>query len=560
MACIHCRRGGGIMKNEDRYLDIILFVTILLLPYTVIKSNIFSKLFMSMGAMPSVILASLFTIYLFRFYNTRCIMKWPLIHLCIIVFCSLISFYNGINNFEFPELITTALNDESKNFVQFLNRYGADITERTLSIFILMYKAIFKNCIIEYFITFMVSFAISFLFYRRWMIAILICKKAFRFLSIIFSLYIILEIGYLKGYELPTKILMGLNPYLYSISHSGTSAWPPLLWGDRMRSIFAEPSYCAIFLSSFAPLLIIENSNDKKANITDALILYVLMFLIFGTDSKTALVLIGALIVYFLFMGIYFKEQLIKKSIVYIAISFSAFISYFSIVKIPAIVPAENPSIQYSIIKDISKEMNILINTLPAKQYTSKNNTNNNNSLAKSETHMYFDKNIKNITNVNYGSNTSRYGIALSEFRIFKSRPIFGAGSIELMQPYIFKFMPDFANNLEIKLWTDFSWKKGVLSIRLPILNFYTNQLASKGILFFIVYYLPLIFFCYICVFYSNYLSIKEKISVSSIIMGMLCILISGMSATLNLFFTFWIYLGIIGSIAISILKKKHIA
>ena len=85
---------------------------------------------------------------------------------------------------------------------------------------------------------------------------------------VVIVLYGFLDLFYLSGSEFAAKILMTLNPLVHAIKIGGTW-WPPLLWQNQFRSLFAEPSYYGIFMAFALPWLwyILEECHNKKKHV-----------------------------------------------------------------------------------------------------------------------------------------------------------------------------------------------------------------------------------------------------------------------------------------------------
>lgn len=381
---------------------------------------------------------------------------------------------------------------------------------------------------------------------------------------------------------------MKINPILYHIDFTSSVTWPPLLWGDRMRSIFLEPSYCAIFLSSVLPIFLIcfNNENLAKRKYVYYALFTLIMFIIFATNSKTAMVLIFFLCLYVLLLGLIYRK-FFKRSLLLLMCVVVACVGYFGLLRTAYIIPAENPAVQWNIVKDVTKKMNIQTNNIPKQQYSVEKSENQSTEVNKKQPvannkkqftntnkkqavtldkkqsvqngkmqsaddafDSYVDKNINNLTNVNYGSNSSRYGVTFAELGVFLDNPVFGTGSAELLQPYIYEHFPDFSDNAEVRRWTKFNWEHGVMSHQMPVLNDFSNKLAKFGLVGFIVFYFPLLYFLFRIFKNWKKMSFIDKQYICSLLAGICCIFIGCMAGPLNLFFTYWVFLGLLGAIA----------
>ena len=548
---------------ENKYNRIIFALVILALPISVAAGIPLLKSILPIGGTQISVYIVILGI-IFSMYKKQSIKRIDLLIKYMMVFflCYSVSFFYGISQFDYPELITSNIGINAKHLLEVLNNnIPISISETTFSIILLAYKGIFKSAIILPLMIIGTVYWIVSNFKSKWTDTIDIFVKCLCIIYLLSIGYSCIEVFYLKGYAWATNSLLLIDPYLYHISFDNSVTWPPILWGDRMRSIFAEPSFMGIFFASTLPLFFtaLFTNNHKNYTALIYLLIYGVFFMMFGADSKTAMVLIICLMIYVLGIGIVYRKSILKQAIIIEGCILIAAASYFLLVKTPIIIPAENPAVQWNIVKDIHKQMNIQDNSIPSKQYKAEQLEQSKFAL-KNETNLdkYIEKNVENVANVNYGSNSSRYGITFAEFGAFLRKPVFGAGSAELLQPYIYEHLPAFSANEEVGRWRAFNWEHGVMSNQLPVLNFLTNQLAKNGIICFIVFWLPLAYFTFIIVKHRNYFSYQEKQYILALFMSVFCLLVSCMSVTLNLFFTYWIILGILGTVAFSIKDKNN--
>jgi len=103
---------------------------------------------------------------------------------------------------------------------------------------------------------------------------------------VICLIYSSVELFYLLGSGMAEAILKHVN-YLFYAPGTVHGWWPPLLFPGRMRSVFAEPSYLALYLAAALPVFVIGFwTNRKKYWLAG---MAVLCFMLFATQSKTAL-------------------------------------------------------------------------------------------------------------------------------------------------------------------------------------------------------------------------------------------------------------------------------
>ena len=547
----------------NKYEKMIYALVILTLPISFTAGIPLLKSILPIGGTQISIYIVIFGILL-SIYQKKNVERLDLLIKYILLFLASysISVFWGIFQFDYPTLFTSNIGHNAKHILELVeNSISISITEKTFSIILLAYKGIFKSAILlPIFIVGTVYWIMS-NFKSKWTDAVDIFMKCLCIIYFISIGYSCIEVFYLKGYAWATNALLMINPHLYHISFDNSVAWPPVLWGDRMRSIFAEPSYMAIFFASTLPLFFttLFTNKYKKYSTLIYLLIFGVFFMMFGADSKTAMVLIICLMIYALGIGIAYRKSILKQVLIIEGCILIAAASYFLLVKTPIIIPSENPAVQWNIVKDIQKKMNIQYNSIPSKQYKAEQIEQSKVALKQEVVlDQYVEKNVENVANVNYGSNSSRYGLTFAEFGVFLSKPVFGAGSAELLQPYIYECLPAFSDNEEVRRWRTFNWEHGVMSNQLPVLNFFTNQLAKNGIICFIIFWLPLVYFTFIIVKHMKYFNYQEKQYIIAMFMSVFCLLVSCMSATLNLFFTYWIILGILGTVAFSIKDKNN--
>lgn len=497
----------------------------------------------------------------------------------VYIFVLLLSLIIGLLTFDYPELYVTVIGRNVQRFLEYISSFGINISADDFSKIVIVYKAIIKDGIILGIFTFGASFWILKFFRNQWHDAFKIFSKCCLAIFVICMIYSLVEFFYLKGYAWATYMLMDINPLLYNIDFTSSVTWPPLLWGNRMRSIFLEPSYCAIFLTSVIPLFVIYFLNlDTQKNKTIFYIIFTLIiFIIFATNSKTAMVLILFLCSYILFTGFLWRKTLLKRSFILLTCVLIACVGYFGLLRAAYIIPAENPSVQWNIVKDIHKKMNIQYNGFPSQQYkkdieisnkeVDKDNGQSGRQykeinipgekakekiITNNMVYSYVNKNLSNLTNVNYGSNSSRYGVTFAELGVFLDNPIFGTGSSELLQPYIYEHLPDFSDNEEVRRWSKFNHEHGVMTNHMALLNDFSNKLAKNGIVGFITFYFPFVYFLFRIFKRREKLSLVDKQYIVALLAAFGCIFVGCMAGPLNLFFTYWVLLGILGAAAFS--------
>lgn len=106
--------------------------------------------------------------------------------------------------------------------------------------------------------------------------------------AIICSIYSVIEFLYLFGSYDAMGILAYINPCIYDIEIAH-GWWPPLLGGNRVRSVFAEPAYMALYLTVTIPFLLAQIRVSKTKKWFWKVLFAMQLFMMWGTNSKTAM-------------------------------------------------------------------------------------------------------------------------------------------------------------------------------------------------------------------------------------------------------------------------------
>ena len=106
--------------------------------------------------------------------------------------------------------------------------------------------------------------------------------------AIICSAYSVIEVLYLFGSYDAMIILAHINPWIYDIGIAH-GWWPPLLGGNRVRSMFAEPAYMALYMTVTIPFLFAQICIAKTKKWFWEILFTMQFLMMWGTNSKTAL-------------------------------------------------------------------------------------------------------------------------------------------------------------------------------------------------------------------------------------------------------------------------------
>lgn len=228
--------------------------------------------------------------------------------ICIFFFCGLflwqiISLIHGL--FIFPDWQDISANQFRKLdfLIHYLSNKGVTLDIVIIGRLWWSAKLIFSR-MLEYCVTYGVAL---------WGISLLWRNKeasfrAFRYGilggAIICSAYSVIELLYLFGSYDAMVILAHINPLIYDIKVAH-GWWPPLLGANRVRSMFAEPAYMALYLTVTIPFLFAQIYTAKTKKWFWKIIFAMQLLMMWGTNSKTALGILlaeGLAVVVFLFL------------------------------------------------------------------------------------------------------------------------------------------------------------------------------------------------------------------------------------------------------------------
>lgn len=307
------------------------------------------------------------------------------------------------------------------------------------------------------------------------------------------AVYAVIEIIYFEGSEWAKNILIICNPYLHRVG-DGYGWWPPLLWGSeiqRMRSIFAEPSYMGIYFAFLMPLLWphvcgCEKSKKLFVGIGVMTFAFLMMFL---TRSRTA-----------------YGITLVQLAIFIGVICFKKHKEYYRCLK-------------------------ILISTC---------------LVAAIFANFITGINISGIDNLENGSNNSRLGYIVATTSIGMKYPVFGAGS-ELFNFYVEDNSPSFTqNNKEYQTWVNY-FNLGGIRNSYPQICEYSTLFAKNGVFGLAIFFLPLLYIiykllCRIMICEQDPWSFIKYVLVLISLLGMAA---TGFSNNINISYCYWVILGV---------------
>ena len=468
-----------------------------------------------------IIMSYVYTLYCqFKFKNVvvdLVIMKRFIFAYLFVLFLSL---GWGLWQYPYYDLIMQGPGDQIAKLpaiLVFFHSYGIELNEQTMTL-VWMVARFIKGVFFEIIYTFGFSYMVYCWFKRDPQSAVHLLQKSIHIIMPIILVYSFVEIFYLLGYDWAKYSLIEINPFLHAIREN-FDWWPPLLWPDRVRSIFPEPSQFGMYGTFIMPFLWAEilNANRKKYNICMTFFLAVLMYL---SASKTAAgLLIGEFFLLLLYVGVKHKLELFKRCMGLLFILVLAF------------------GLSTLIISNY--------NSKPFKLDFNKNFAANYNisDLMK----IYAENNIVGIVDSSSGSNGARFAIIKSDMRIGFDHWLIGVG-LNLKSAYTYDYLtPKEKLNGEIKLWKETQQKYGVLKSGYPSICEFSRRFAETGIVGLLTYSFPL--FALLGLWWRN----KNKYAAdmnncNSIICCLIALIgsfVAGMSGLLTTIHTYWLLLGI---------------
>lgn len=444
-------------------------------------------------------------------YKSRVIFGYILAYVSIV----LISFVHGLIIYPFYDAILSGPSSQIEKLPKvyyFLQQKGILISEVFLLKFWLFARLI-KGFILECFWFFSVPLLIYHWFKNDAKTGIKILQQAMVSATIIVCIYGLLDIFYLSGSTISETILVRLNPIVHEIKLNDTW-WPPILWNNQLRSLFAEPSYYGIFCSFSVPwlwssMLHTNNVSQKKWLI---LLFFTFAFELFLTRARTANALfVGELLLLAVITFFYHKKHFIKNTLLIVLISFAAFSSSIFLMKY---MPGSPDGMHYQ----------------------------NNNSQGAL---LYLEDNLGSITSSTKRSNKSRLSILKASLALGKDYPILGVGK-GLRNAYIPEYLPEeaFSGN-EVKQWIQDQKTKGILKSGFPALGEYCTRFAETGILGTIVYLIPFFYLMLQLWKKCQNSSVNEKEEIIFYFLSLVGLMASGLGDNLTITCCYWILMGI---------------
>ena len=391
----------------------------------------------------------------------------------IYILWQIICLLNGLYNYQYNELLTIEQIPKLEFILEKLSSWGIVFNE-LIAIKCWLFIRFTKNIIFLNNEVFLLVFYIYHLYRNDINKVFLDIRKAVLYLVIIMGVYSVVELLWLKlSLNIAESILIMINPILYDPA-SNHGWWPPLLWGNQLRSICTEPSYFSIISILTLPFLWSYIFEEKRRKWIYLLIGY-FSLMIFATNARTAIVIVsGELFLLGVSCLFVYKKEYLKKVLSIFLIMIIAF----------------------------------SINMIDFKILTGYKESSYVDGIE-----TYMESNVGSLTDKNARSNSARLANLVANLNTIKQYPLLGVGT-GLESAYLDKNLPDFAyeNNEVMNAWHKYMLEKGVLKSGYPALNKYANVAVQNGIVGLLIYLSVIVYLLYKLIKYRKYLLKDYKI------------------------------------------------
>lgn len=228
-------------------------------------------------------------LFLYRYIKQRkgYIPKIYLLFFGAFLFWQIISLVHGLLIFPTWEKISADQFKKLNFLIHYFYNTSIPINTKLIGHIWWSIKILLSN-VLGYFVTYGVVLWVISLFYQNRDRSF----RAFRYGilggAVICLAYSIIEFLYLFGSYDAMVALAHINPFIYDVEVAH-GWWPPLLNGNRVRSVFAEPAYMALFLTVTIPFLFAQIRIAKTKKWFWKLLFAMQLLMMWGTNSKTAL-------------------------------------------------------------------------------------------------------------------------------------------------------------------------------------------------------------------------------------------------------------------------------
>lgn len=440
------------------------------------------------------------------FFNLKIFKKYIYVY----AFITCISLMIGLYNYPYYNLVLSGPIEQIEKLpkvIRFLNDFEVYVDENLLTI-IWMTLSRIKDLFLEILYTFGGAYMIYCWYYDDWKRGFNILVNSLIVSSFIFYIYNYIELFYLAGNINAENILKNITPYIHIINWNNTW-YPTILSIGQMRSVFSEPSFYGIFFSFAMPYYYYYYFSTRNFCRKLLIIITIIFFIfcLFITQSRTSIALFfGEQILFIIFVLYLNKKDIYKKSFVIFMCSVFAFLT-------------SNFYID-NILKDNIYKVN--------------------------DVSSYIEQNLLSINSKSQRSNAARYSMTIADLKIGLDNYLIGVG-YNLRDAYIPDYLTqESKENREIQMWLETRRKWGILKAGYARLNEYAVRFAETGLIGLILFFLPIFILIKKClrnIFREK--KVSDKLPFIFFIISFIGIIVSGFSMALNVFYIFWVLLGL---------------
>lgn len=462
-----------------------------------------------------LIVGIVYTVYCQYIYG-NVFTKFIILKKYLLVYITLVMISLGFGLYNYPyfeSIINGPIEriDRLHEILTLISDYGVDLS-REFAVCCYMVIRVLKNLFSETFYTFGGAYMVYCWYKSDWREAINVLCKALLWSLLVVWTYSLFEIFYLCGNESARNILECITPYIHTVKNDG-SWWPPLLWPNQLRSVFAEPSYFGIYCAFAFPfiwLMILKTKLNEKRAYIYVCVACVMSFFLVLTKARTGFMLhIGELVVLFLLLMCTRNKLLLRKGTIILLCSMFSFVF---------------GNLFIANCMTVNKNVNTQLTTVISN---------------------YVDSNAKSLINPDARSNRARYSVMEADIKVGLEHPLLGVGS-GLRNAYVIDAFSERAlENKEIQMWLEFSKRLGILKSGIPKLGEYTSRFAETGMLGLLVFLLPAIYLVIILLRKLKGVSENEQVIYIMFLTSFAGMLASGIGDTINITFCYWVLLGL---------------
>lgn len=475
-------------------------------------------------------------------------LKFILVYLAI-TFVSLII---GLYNYPYYDLVINGPVTQIEKLPKvtgILNSFGINIDQKVLIAFWLVARVV-KGLLFEIIYTFGGAYMIYCWYYDNWKTAFNIMLKAVLATLVFIFSYSVVELFYLAGNQNAKEILEIITPYFHVVKSDGTW-WPPLLWKNQLRSLFAEPSYYGIYFAFTMPVVwyasLVAEKIQHKALLYVGIIFFT--FCLFITQARTAVALfLGEIVLFIIFLMFLRSIGILKKFAIIGLCSIIAFgMSNIFITNFMQPKPAKTMSVEIS--KDKSDKSVTKTDIKQDQKLSNPKGKQETNKIIidKNQINSYFEKNLFSLVSLNQRSNNARYSIMLTDLKIGLNNPILGVGT-GLRNAYVSDYLPEMSKgNREVKMWLNNQKEKGIMRSGFPKLGEFTSRFAETGVLGLTIFLIPPLVLLRKLYFKisDQAISTENKLPYVFFTISLIGIMASGIGDTINITYCYWVLLGL---------------